>query len=171
MIFAVDQNWSIGMEGKMLFHIGQDLQRFKKITMGNIMVMGRKTYHSLRGGDPLPGREHIVLTRNTDYRIDHPNVHIIHSLEELDSMVKKLDPSGKKEVFMIGGGNLAEQVVDQCSYAYITKVLQSVKSWDTCIPNLDQRENWEIAKESEVIETEGKQIIYVDYVNTKFSQD
>lgn len=165
IIFAVDRNWSIGIDGDMLFKISNDLHRFKNITMGNILLMGRKTLDSLPGSKALPGRDNIVLTRNKDYT--NPPAMVVHSLEEAEDLIKVLDPKGEKEVFCIGGGDLVVQVLDQCDYAYITKVDEVYEPWDTCIPNLDELDDWEVESESEVMYDGDIAYRYVNYKRVK----
>lgn len=161
LIFAVDKNWSIGMGGDVLFYISTDLKRFKEITMNNILLMGRRTLESLPGSKPLPGRTNIVLTRNESYQ--NPPALVVHSLEEAYDLIDTLNAEGKKEVFCIGGGNLVDQVLDKCDYAYITKVDKAFEAWDTEIPNLDQMNDWEIVKESEVMKDKDLSYKYVEY--------
>lgn len=146
IILAVDNNFSIGVDGDLLFHLKKDLKRFKEITEGNIMVMGRKTLESLPGGKPLPNRIHIVVTSNIDYK--NGDAIVVNDIEEIDEKVKEINTDGK-EVFLIGGGNLIEQLLDKCQMAYITKVDKSYENFDTHIPNLDQLENWELIDVSE----------------------
>ena len=87
-IWAEDLNGGIGIDGHLPWHISNDLKRFKKITSGHPMVMGRKTFESLPG--ILPGRKHIVLTRS-DLKVDNSNVEIVHSRDELDNWIKSQD--------------------------------------------------------------------------------
>ena len=148
LIFAVDNNFSMGLKGDMLFHLRKDLKRFKSITMGNILVMGRKTLESLPGSKPLEGRTHIVLTRNKDYK--NGDAHIINSLDDLDQLIESLNPQKDKEVFLIGGGDLVGQLIDKCDTAYITKVDKTYSSYDTQIPNLDELDEWKLVEKSEV---------------------
>ena len=66
-IAAVSRSWGIGCQNKLLFHIPADLQRFRHLTAGGTLIMGRKTFESLPGGKPLPDRRHIILSRNPDF--------------------------------------------------------------------------------------------------------
>ncbi|MDO5717800.1 MAG: dihydrofolate reductase [Tissierellia bacterium] len=160
LIFAVDRNWSIGVDGDMLFKISSDLQRFKKITMGGILIMGRKTFESLPGSNPLPGRTNIVVTRNEDYKKD--GIIVVNSIEEMDKKLEELNPENERKVFLIGGGDLVAQLIDRCSYANITKVDSSFEKWDTRIPNLDEL-GWKILSESEEKEESGLKYKYCEY--------
>lgn len=165
IIFAVDKNWSIGLKGDMLFHISTDLKRFKEITMGNILLMGRKTLDSLPNSKPLPGRTNIVVTRNKAYKND-PAI-VVHSLDEAYDLIDNLNKDNDHDVFCIGGGNLVRQVFDKCDYAYITKMDKAYENWDTNIPNLDELDDWEIESESETMEFGEMKYKYVNYRKIK----
>lgn len=81
LIFAVDNNWNIGYNGDMLFKISEDLKRFKEITVGNIIIMGRKTFESLPYKKALPNRINIIITRDKEYKGE--NIMVVNSLEQL----------------------------------------------------------------------------------------
>ena len=161
MIFAVDRNWNIGYDGDMLFKISADLQRFKDITMGHVLLMGRKTFVSLPEAKPLPGREHVVLTRDKNFRPE--GVHVVSSIEEMDQTLQALTQDGG-QVFLIGGGNLTAQLLDRVNKAYITKVDRAFLPADTLIPNLDQNEDFHITKTGvPLTDDNGLPYQYVDY--------
>ena len=165
LIFAVDRNWNIGYDGDMLFKISKDLQRFRMFTENNIIIMGRKTFESLPDKKALPNRINIVITRDKEYEAE--DVIVIHSIEEVFPLLKKLDPAEEMEVFLIGGGNLTHQMLEYCNYAYITKVDKAFNISDTVIPNLDEDEDWTIVKESETDFQEDLEYKYVDYTRFK----
>ncbi|MDO5689753.1 MAG: dihydrofolate reductase [Tissierellia bacterium] len=161
IIFAVDKNWSIGIDGDMLFHIRTDLRRFRDITYGHILVMGRKTFESLPGQRPLPGRVNLVITRNREY--EREGILVLNDLDKLDEKLNELDPNQEKKVFLIGGGEMVRQLLDRCVYAHITKVQESYELFDTSIPNLDEDPEWEIVYMS-ATQTDGiRDFAYVDY--------
>mgnify|MGYP002724181301 CR=1 FL=1 len=161
MIFAVDRQWNIGYDGDMLFKISDDLQRFRRITMGNVLLMGRKTFVSLPGSRPLDGREHVVLTKDRDFSPD--GVHIVHSIEEMDAKLKELTADGRG-IFLIGGGNLTAQLIDRVQKAHITKVDRIFLPADTMIPNLDTMEAFDITGASDKkVDANGLEYQYVDY--------
>lgn len=166
LIFAVDNNWNIGYDGDLLYKISEDLKRFRMITEGNIIVMGRRTFEALPGQTALPNRINIVLTRDKDYKAEGSIV--INSLDELSPLLVKLKSSSDKEmeIFVIGGGNIARQLIDYCDRAYITKVFKTFPA-DTLIPNLDLDENWQVINESEVFSQDDLLYKYVDYVRIK----
>lgn len=166
LIFAIDKNWNIGYDGDLLYKISADLKRFRKLTEGNIVVMGRRTFEALPDKKALPNRINIVLTRDKNYKAE--GAIVINSLEELSSLLDeyKTSTNGNKKVFVIGGGNIASQLIDYCNRAYITKVFKTFPA-DTLIPNLDLDANWKIEKESEVFKEEDLLFKYVDYIRIK----
>lgn len=86
-IVAVDQNWGIGKEGKLLAHIPEDLKYFKEKTLGHVVVMGRRTLCSLPGGKPLPGRDTVVLSRDEGFAPQ--GVTVVHSARELRELLRR----------------------------------------------------------------------------------
>lgn len=161
MICVVDENWSIGKEGKLLFHIPGDLKRFKDLTENNIVIMGRKTLESLPEGKALSNRINIVLTENEKY--EKEDVIAVNSMEELDELLQCINLEREKEQFVIGGGEIVGQLIDKCTEAYITKVLREVEGVDTRIPNLDERSDWEIVEKSNEKAYEGLHYKYFKY--------
>ncbi|NLY37358.1 MAG: oligoendopeptidase F [Tissierellia bacterium] len=132
-IFSVDRNWHIGLNNDLLVRIPEDLEHFKQITMGQILLMGRKTFVSLKEGEPLPGRTHVVLTRNKDFYV--PGVYIVRSKKQALECIETLVREKKREVFLIGGESVARQFIDETDEAYITHVEASFEA-DTKLPNL-----------------------------------
>jgi len=165
LIFAVDENWNIGIDGGMLTAIPDDLTRFRQITEGNIVIMGRKTLEAIPGQNPLPDRVNILITRNKGYKKE--GFHVINSLEELPTLLNEINPNNKMKVFVTGGGDIATQLLAICNRAYITKILKSFKRSDTSIPNLDLEEGWLVEKESQLYSFEDLEYKYVDYVKEK----
>ena len=86
IIVAKAKNNIIGKENKLIWHIPDDLKRFKELTTGHNIIMGRKTFESL--GGILPNRKHIVFTQNPDFKIDNPNVKIVHSMFEIQEYIE-----------------------------------------------------------------------------------
>lgn len=165
LIFAVDNNWNIGYDGDMLFKISKDLKRFREITEGNIIIMGRKTFESLPDRKALPNRINIVVTRDKEYKAE--DVLVVNSIDELFALLKKINQDDEKLNFLIGGGNLTHQMLEYCTFAYITKVNKSFDVSDTLIPNLDKDENWAIVNESETEYQDDLEYKYVDYTRVK----
>ena len=127
IIVAVAQNGVIGTGGTMPWHISEDFRHFKEVTLGHSVVMGRKTYESI--GRPLPRRRNIVITRNSDLRIE--GCEMAPSLEAALAMCE-----GEEEVFVIGGGEIYRQALPLAHKLYITHVGVSVEG-DTRFPTID----------------------------------
>jgi len=161
LIFAVDVNWRIGSNGKMLVTIEEDLHRFRRITEGHIIIMGRKTVEALPEKKPLENRVNIVVTRNKSY--NQEGFIVLNSLEDLFPLLKEINPNKEKEVFVTGGGTIARQLLLFSNKAYITKIFMDFPEADTFIPNLDLDPDWKVVNESEVFEENGIYYRYVDY--------
>ena len=166
LIFAVDGNWKIGFNGQMLIEIEEDLHRFRRITEGHIVIMGRKTMEALPNQQPLENRDNIIVTRNKDFRKE--GFIIINSLEDLFPLLKEIDPEKKKEVFVTGGGTIARQLLLFCNKAYITKIFKDFRNTDTFIPNLELDPDWHVVEESEVFRQNDIYYRYIDYERIKW---
>lgn len=139
LIACVDKNWGIGKDGSLLFHIRQDMEFFKSMTIGKTVVMGRKTFNSLKI-KPLPDRTSIVLTKDKNF--EYEGVIVCHSVEETFDIIKD-----KKNVFIIGGGEIYKEFLPYCNKAYITKV-NVEKDADRYMVNLDKEKDWELINET-----------------------
>nr|AIA11751.1 Dihydrofolate reductase [uncultured bacterium] len=115
LIVAVSDNGVIGKDNQLLWRLPDDLKRFKQLTLGHPMIMGRKTFESI--GKPLPGRTSIVVTRNTSVEIE--GAMVVHSLEDALAEARKIEAS---EVFIIGGGELYTQAQHLADRLYVTEV-------------------------------------------------
>ena len=155
IIVAVDENFGIGKDNNLLARISPDLKRLRNFTVGNIIVMGSKTYMSFPKR-PLPDRENLVITRSPE---NYPDVKCFTSVEEFLEYSKTAD----KPIFVLGGGQIYKQLLPYCDKAHITKILHSFEA-DTFFPNVDEDEEWMIAEEGEIIETEQYPFKYVTYV-------
>lgn len=139
IIAAIGKNRELGKDNKLLWHIPEDLKRFKKLTEGHAVIMGRKTFESL--GKPLPNRINIIITRDKSYKISKFDVskhriYIVHSLEEAISFVKsQLFPTTKDEVFVIGGGEVYRQALPLADKLYLTIVDADCPEADTYFPD------------------------------------
>lgn len=162
LIFAVDNNWHIGYGGKMLAELSEDLKRFRKLTEGHIIIMGRRTLEAIPGQNPLPGRINILVTRSKEF--ENKGFHIINDLEDLFPLLHQINPDGEKKVFVTGGETIVRALLPYCNKAYITKILKAFKKADTSIPNLDLDRHWEILNESEIYEQGDLKYKYVDYI-------
>ena len=130
IIAAIGQNRELGKDNKLLFHIPKDLKRFKKITFGHPVIMGRKTFESL--GKPLPKRTNIIITRNRNYKAK--GCIICHSLINAIEIAQK---KSKNEVFIIGGGQIYKQAIKLADKLYLTIVKGEFEA-DTYFPDYSQ---------------------------------
>ncbi|WP_276862636.1 dihydrofolate reductase [Anaerococcus tetradius] len=154
IILAVDKNWGIGKDGKMLFHIKKDLGHFKKLTSGNICIMGRKTYESMGGA--LPNRENLILSRNKTYQA--PDALVFNDYRDIFSYLEDKD----KEVFVIGGEKIVELFLDFCDEAIITKIYAE-RLADSFLHNFDSDDRWEVISKSDIMEENGVSFQYIVY--------
>ena len=135
-IAAVSADWGIGRNNDLLFHIREDMRRFRALTAGGTVITGRKNLDSLPGGRPLPNRRCIVLTRQPDFARD--GVEVVHSINEALRLTADLD-----NVWVIGGGEIYAALLPCCKRCYITKVAAFVP-FDTAFPDLDDLHNWRL---------------------------
>ena len=143
IIVAVDKNWAIGKDNKLLVSIPADMKMFRQETTGKVVVMGRKTLESFPNGLPLKNRTNIVLTGNKDYNVK--DAIIVHTVEELLEEIKKY-PS--EEVYCIGGDSVYKQLLPYCDTAHVTKIDFAYEA-DTFFPNLDEDKEWKVTERSE----------------------
>jgi dihydrofolate reductase len=154
LIVATTREGIIGKEGALAWRIPKDLQYFKKVTMGKTMIMGRKTFESLPG--MLPGRKHVVLTRNRDLSFPE-GVEVLHDLEEV---LKYRDLS--EEVMIIGGGELFQHFMPYCEMLYITYVNKEFQG-DTYFPLEKLTDFVEIHRETALDEHSGIELDFTVY--------
>ena len=159
LIVACDLDWNIGREGGLPFHISADLKRFKALTMGHPIVYGRKTLISFPQGKPLPGRPNIILSRKPDYTVDNAIV-----VNDFDAMFAELRRLNDPEPFLIGGGNVFNQLLPYCTGAYVTRVL-SIFPADTRLLNIDMQPDWVLLEKGPVNFTEDLAYRYDFYSN------
>jgi dihydrofolate reductase len=132
---AVSENNVIGRDGDMPWKLSTDLKRFKAMTLGKPMVLGRKTLESF-GGKPLPGRPHVVVTRNAALVIEGAEI-----VTSLDSALQRAGEiaaaTGVEEIGVIGGGEIYAQAMDVADRLYITHVETVIDDGDTFFPEID----------------------------------
>lgn len=143
LIVAVDKNWAIGKNGKLLVSIPADMKFFRETTIGNVVVMGKNTLNSFPNGLPLKNRVNIVLTTNRSF--DGKGAEVVHSLEEALEELKKYESD---RVYVIGGAAVYEQLLEYCDTAYVTYIDYAYEA-DRYFPNLDTMEEWKLEEESE----------------------
>ncbi len=143
IIASVDENWGIGLKGRLLVRIPADMKTFQQMTAGAVLVMGRRTLESFSNAQPLAGRVNIVLTRNPNWKVR--NAILVHSVEET---LERLDDYRDREVFVIGGESIFRQFLPFCDAAHITKIHQVFET-DAFFPNLDLDPDWSVTNSSE----------------------
>ena len=129
IIVAIGEKNEIGYKNGLLWHLPADLKRFKTLTTGHTIVMGRKTFESLPNG-PLPNRRNVVISRNQNFT--HPDCLVVSSLAE--AFIKLSD---EKEVYVIGGNQIYCQTLPYASKLYLTRVHASFPEADTFFPEID----------------------------------
>ncbi|SET37297.1 dihydrofolate reductase [[Clostridium] polysaccharolyticum] len=162
LIAAVDSNWGIGLNNQLLVNIPSDKRYFKALTEHQVVVMGRKTYESLPGKRALENRVNIILTKAMEFQAK--GFLAAHSLEELFGMLRQFQ---EKEVFVIGGQTVYEQLHPYCEEAYITKIEYAYHA-DRFCPNLDQQKGWTRIGISEEETYYDLEYYFCKYKNHKF---
>ncbi len=132
-IVAVSQNGVIGKNGDLPWRLAEDLKWFKKITMGHVVLMGRKTWDSLPF--PLPGRKNWVISRSLEKK---EGMQVFRSIEKAE---ENLQP--EEQIFVIGGGEIYAQTLSKCREIYVTEVLQSIEDGDAFFPSFENDFNVE----------------------------
>ena len=150
IIVAVSEDWGIGKDNELLWHISEDLKRFKRLTSGNTVIMGKKTWESL-SRRPLPDRKNIVLT-------DNPQETIVNSVTAYspDDALSKCRPD--EEIFIIGGGSIYRQFLPIADRLYITHVHKKTPA-DIYFPEINLNV-WEKTEEEEFVSIENECIPY-----------
>jgi dihydrofolate reductase len=137
IIVAMASNRTIGINNTLPWRIPEDLKRFKALTMGHHIIMGRKTFDSI--GKPLPGRTTVIVTRSRDLKVE--GCLIAHSLEEAIAA-----GAGDKEIFVVGGAELYAQAMPLADKLYLTEIQQNVKG-DAYFPEFARDEWIEVSRE------------------------
>ncbi|MDO4632736.1 MAG: dihydrofolate reductase [Eubacteriales bacterium] len=143
IIVAVDSNWAIGLNNRLLVSIPADMKLFRETTSGKVVVMGRKTLESFPNGLPLKNRTNIVLTRDPEYQVK--GAVMVHSLEELFEELKQYDT---EDVYCIGGDSIYHLLLPYCDVAHVTKIDHAYEA-DSFFLNLDEDPEWEITADSD----------------------
>lgn len=143
IIVAVDKNWGIGYQNKLLISIPEDMRFFRNKTMNKVVIMGKNTLDTFPGGNALKNRVNIVITRNENcVRTD---AIVVHSIEEAMEEVNKYKA---EDIYVIGGSSIYKQLLPFCDTAFVTKIEYAYQA-DTFFPDLDEDEDWNITEESE----------------------
>ena len=156
-IVAVNESWGIGKEDALLVNLSPDLKRFRQLTTGGTVIVGRKTLKTFPRGKPLPKRENIVLSRRSDLVI--PGAVICGSVEEVCAAIAEKDPG---TVFVIGGASVYKAFLPLCNQVFVTQ-FRGGEQADSFFPNLDEDPCWKAAETGPWQEFEGIPFRYVLY--------
>ena len=140
LIVAVSKNGVIGKQNSLPWYLPADLKRFKQLTTGHPIIMGRKTYESI--GKPLPNRTNIVVTRDTEYRAD--GVFVVSSVD--DALKLAFESVGGEEVFIIGGAEIFRRTIPTADKLYMTLIDATIDG-DVLMPEIDLGEWLETSRE------------------------
>lgn len=149
LIVAMSQNGIIGNNNQLPWHCPEDLKHFKNTTMGHPIVMGRKTFESI--GKPLPGRENIVLTRNSDFK--HSDLTVINRPEILDERAQN------EEIFITGGADIFKLFYPKIKTLHITIIHQDATG-DIAFPFPDWQNDFVIKEKSEIFHSQKNNLPY-----------
>ena len=156
-IVAIANNNVIGKDNKLIWHLPEDLKRFKQITTGKNIIMGRKTFESL--GRVLPNRKHIILCNDMEMDIDNENVEILDDISKLDKYI-----NSDEENFVIGGATIYKLLMPYVNKLYITKINHDFEG-DVYFPEIKEAEWKEISKEKGLKNDENPyEYEYITYV-------
>ena len=160
IIVAIANNNVIGKDNKLIWHLPEDLKRFKNITTGHTIIMGRKTFESL--GRVLPNRKHVILCNDMELNIDNENVIV---LEDISLLKEYID--SEEENFVIGGATIYKLLLPFAQKMYITKIDEDFVG-DVYFPKINEEE-WKIIQEEEGIknETNPYDYKYITYLRNK----
>lgn len=154
IVSIIGVNRSIGNEGKLIAPISADLKRFKELTMGHPIIMGRKTFESI--GRALPGRLNIIITRNKDLKI--PDAEVCASITEA---LEKAREKEQKEIFIIGGGEIYTQALPFTDKLYMT-IVKSAAEGDVFFPPYEHLFKKETFREERVDEKSGLKYSWIN---------
>jgi dihydrofolate reductase len=154
VIVAIANKNVIGKDNALIWHLPEDLKRFKTLTTGNTIIMGRRTFESL--GRVLPNRKHVVLCNDMEMNIEDENVEVIPSIDDLNKYIES-----EKEHFIIGGATIYKLLMPLANKMYITKINKDFDG-DAFFPEISSEE-WEVVSKEKGIKNDENPFDY-DYV-------
>ena len=157
-IVAVDENWGIGKDNRLLFSIPDDMKYFRRMTLDSAVVLGRRNLESFPGGKPLPRRRNIVLSETLE---PGEGYEVARDLPALFALLKEEE----RPVFVIGGGQVYRQLLPWCRKAYVTKMHRDFGG-NVFFPDLDEDPDWILLDEGEELEYEGLKYRFTVYENS-----
>ena len=148
MIAAVDAGWAIGYKNDVLIRIPEDRTFFRKHTVGNIIIVGRRTLESFPGGLPLKDRTNIVITSNKDYYV--PQAVVVHSITEAAIKAIQISEKMSADIYVAGGEQIYRQMEQYCTDAYITYIYHKFEHSDAFFPELTRQRGWVLKEYSDL---------------------
>jgi len=160
IIVAKAKNNIIGKDNKLLWNLPEDLKRFREITSGHVIIMGRKTFESI--GRVLPNRKHIIFSQNRDLKYDDENVEVVHSMLEIKEYI-----DNDEENFVIGGAMIYNLLMPHVTKMYVTQINKDFEG-DAFFPKINE-DIWEVVEEEKgLVDEESKlEFEYITYVRKK----
>ena len=158
LIVAVDANWAIGKGGDQLCYLKEDLKRFKELTLGHPVILGRKTLATFPGGRPLKNRRNLILSRDPGFQVE--GAEVFHDVESLLA-------AAPADSFVIGGGSVYKALLPYCDTAYVTRIGHAFPEADTFFPDLDADPAWQVVSTGEPLEQDDLTYQYVTYRRVK----
>ena len=155
IIVAIANNNVIGKDNKLIWHLPEDLKRFKMLTTGHTIIMGKNTFESL--GRVLPNRKHIVLCNDAVLNIDDENVEVLPDIKLLDKYIKS-----EEENFVIGGASIYKLLMPYAKKMYITKINEDFEG-DAFFPKINENE-WQVVSKEPGLKNEQNPYDY-EYIN------
>ena len=137
IIVAKAKNNVIGKNNKIIWNLPEDLKRFKELTTGHTIIMGRKTFESI--GRVLPNRKHIIFSQNPDFKVNDENVEIVHSMLQIQEYIED-----DNENFVIGGAMIYNLLMPYVKKMYVTQINKEFDG-DTFFPRIDE-EVWNVVE-------------------------
>ena len=160
-IACVSKSWAIGRDNGLLFSLPTDMRRFRSLTVGGTVILGRKTLDSLPGGKPLPKRRNIVITRNASFQRESAE-----AAATPDAALEAAASGAETDaIWVIGGASVYTALLERCKRVYLTKVDAAAENPDAFFPNLDKLPGWAVEHVSDPVEENGYTYRFVDYVN------
>ena len=157
IIVAKAKNNIIGKDNSLIWHLPEDLKRFKELTTGHTIIMGRKTFESL--GRVLPNRKHLVFSQNPDFKVNNENVEVVHSMLQIQEYIEN-----EEETFVIGGAMIYNLLMPHVTKMYVTQINQDFEG-DAFFPRIDA-EKWEIIDKQKGIQDDNNKLDY-EYITYK----
>lgn len=158
-VVCTDLNYAIGRGNELLYHISEDLRRFRALTLGKAIIMGRTTLETMPGKKPLPKRDNIILSRDSELSIY--GAVVLHSEEELLEYLRSRYKSD--DVAVIGGESVYGQLLQYCDTVYLTMVEDEFFGADKFFPRISELAEWSLVEESDEMSDGNKKYRYLTY--------